>query len=207
MKKRIIIYTIGIILFGILILYVIEKFLIAECPKYNFDNVNFEICTKYVSDNNKLKLLPIDTIYQNEKYIFLFDPIFNIDFDTTERLLNICIGPEEISYDSIKDIDIKLIHQNREYDLNNSLKKLLIDKSVLYNGVEITKNNDLLSFLNLYNELNNGYGDFYASLFELWAFEFKLKDTTELNGEVEITLIIHFSNSKTIVQSKKFYYN
>lgn len=204
MYKKVLFYLLGLLMILILIISIAENHLISDCPKFLLNDLKFEICQKFQSDEDDVNLTITDTIYKNREYILLFDPIFAADYDTTKKWLNLCIGAEEISYDSILKIDLFVIKESHKYNISKSINQLNSNTKYSINGEEVDSNGNSLSFKNMYNELNNGYGDFYHSLFELWAFDFKFTKNTPLKGEITFLMTINFTNGRTIRFMKNY---
>ncbi|MBN2812820.1 MAG: hypothetical protein JXQ80_02020, partial [Bacteroidales bacterium] len=101
--------------------------------------------------------------------------------------------------------DLFVIHEPNKYNITKTINQLSSDLRFLFNEKEVDYNRSLLSFQDFYNELNNGYGDFYHSLFDLWAFEFKIGTEIVLKGNITLQIKLVFSDGKTLKHSKKYF--
>lgn len=187
---------------------------VSDCPKYIFSSIDFGICkkTKYYETSNEEvnlncenSLVDVDTLFKNKEYSFIIKPHFEPVHDTTKRLFNFCAGPDNISRDSLLTVSIIMHSGNERITINDKISILNDSSFFCYYGKEVAIGQNVVEFIDHYNELMSGYGDFYIFYFERLGFNFLLGDNVKINSHIKIEVLIEFRSGKKLRKSHSFF--
>jgi hypothetical protein len=183
---------------------------IVEQPTYRFTDVDFDICEYNLhglEEFDQYQIQSTDTIYKDRSYFFILNPIFTLvsSGNGNSSFLGTTFPGEGITYDSIIKIEVYTVVDNQINQIDSSIKDISIGGIMIYfNEDRVSTGGDINSYISLYNDLNNGRGDYYHSDFETLGYKIEL-DSINYKGLIKIGTAVSFSDGRKYRKEKLFY--
>ena len=201
-----------ILLFLILLLIINE--VTNECGvMYKMDNISFDLISLDEVRKDTLFFLQKDTILDEKRLFFLFEPIFNPINKCTKLNLTFNNREKEIYADKDLILGINLfclVNDSLMAITDSILTMNTLNKGCRYSYDSKLKNishYSLKGYIDLYNEYCLGNGDFHLSLFKTSIYPINIPFEFDESNSLEFTLKINFQKKGTFTLKKRCLFN